>query len=170
VLDVVVVVGRVVDVEVVVLDVVLVVGRVVDVEVDVLDVVLVVGRVVDVEVDVLDVVVDGGRVVDVVDVAAEASASMRPKPLASSNPGAPMSTAPRVKTACTCAGVSVGSGRGATRRHPRMRRGGRRAEEGRTAGRPEATGVRGATPSNATRSGLARISSCGKSMARVRAS
>src|SRR5262249_11850025 len=81
--------------------VVVVVGLLVVVDV----VVVVVGDVL-----VVDVVV--GRVVVVVETArvpAEARASIRPKPLASSNPGAPMSTAPRVSAACTSAGVSVGS-------------------------------------------------------------
>src|SRR5262249_46852657 len=122
---VVVVVGRVV----VVLLVVEVVGTVVVLE---LVVVVVGARVVVVE-DVVDVVVDGlvvglvvvvvGRVVlvvvvdvvvvdvavDAVSVSAAAIASRRPKPLASSKLGAPMSTAPRVSAACTSAGVSVGS-------------------------------------------------------------
>src|SRR5262249_48242149 len=86
-----------------------VVGRVVEVEEEVLEVV---GRVVVVEDEVLEVV---GRVVvvdvlvEAVNVAAAATASRRPKPLASSKPGAPMSTAPRVSAACTSAGVSVGS-------------------------------------------------------------
>jgi hypothetical protein len=107
--DVVVDVGRMVDVVVELVDVVVDVGRMVDVVVELVDVVVDVGRVVDVVVEMVDVVVDVGRVVDVVDVSAEASASIRPKPLASSNPCAPMSTAPRVRAACTSAGVSVGS-------------------------------------------------------------
>src|SRR5262249_18280418 len=62
----------------------------VDVVVELVDVVLDVGPVVDVVVELVDVVVDVGRVVDVVvelvDGSAAASASMRPKPLESSNP------------------------------------------------------------------------------------
>src|SRR4029453_18784001 len=138
--------------------------------VDVVGVVVEVGRVVDVVVELLDVVVDVGRVVDVVvelvDVSAEANASSRPKPLASSSPGAPMSTAPCVRAACTSAGVSVGSWSrsraatpaecGAAADVPK------KAQNGGQAGKPPAFEI--ATPSNATRSGLARISSRGKSM------
>src|SRR5262249_36021575 len=102
---VVVVVGRVVVVEDEVL-VVVVVGRVVVVE-DEAPVVVVVGRVV-VLVELVDVVVVD-VLVEAVNVEAAATASRRPKPLASSKPGAPMSTAPRVSAACTSAGVSVGS-------------------------------------------------------------
>src|SRR5262249_43625172 len=107
----------------------------VDVVVELVDVVVEVGRVVGVVVELVDVLGEAGRagdpgrglggagvvgvggggggggggVVELVDVSAEASASSRPKPLASSNPGAPMSTAPCVRAACTSAGVSVGS-------------------------------------------------------------
>src|SRR5206468_2241322 len=105
-------------------------------------------------------------VVELVDVSAEARASIRPKPLASSNPGGPMSTAPRVRAACTSAGVSVGSWSsskaaipaecGAAADVPK------KAQKGGQAGKPPAFEI--ATPSNATRSGLARISSLGKSM------
>src|SRR5262249_40199932 len=83
----------------------------VDVVVELVDVVVDVGLV-DVVVELVDVVVDIGLVdvvVELVDGSAAASASMRPKPLASSNPCGPMSTAPRVRAACTSAGVSVGS-------------------------------------------------------------
>src|SRR5262245_24308890 len=77
-------------------------GRV-DVLVELVDVV-----VVDVLVELVDVVVVD-VLVESVSVLAAATASRRPKPLASSKPGAPMSTAPRVSAACTSAGVSVGS-------------------------------------------------------------
>src|SRR5215468_5055750 len=168
--DVVVEVGRVVDVVVELVDVVVEVGRVVDVVVELVDVVVEVGRVVDVVVELVDVVVDVGRVVDVVvelvDGSAAASASMRPKPLASSNPCGPMSTAPRVRAACSSAGVSVGSCSrsnaatpaecGAAADVPKN------AQKGGQAGKPPAFEI--ATPSNATRSGLARVSSLGKSI------
>src|SRR5262245_3990846 len=125
---------------------------------------------VDVVVELVDVVVDVGRVVEVVvepvDGSAAASASMRPKPLASSNPWGPMSTAPRVRAACTSAGVSVGSWSrssaaipaecGAAADVPKN------AQKGGQAGKPPAFEI--VTPSNATRSGLARVSGLGKSM------
>src|SRR5262249_959504 len=97
-------------------------GRV-EVLVELVDVV-----VVDVLVGLVDVVVD--VLVEVVDVAvvdvlvesvsasAAATASRRPKPLASSKPGASMSTAPRVSAACTSAGVSVGAWSGSSAATP----------------------------------------------------
>jgi hypothetical protein len=110
---------------------------------------VVVGRVVLVVVDV---------VVEPVRGLAAATASRRPKPLASSKPGAPMSAAPRVSAAFTFAGVSVGSWSrssaatpaecGAAAEVPKN------AQKGGHAGNPPAFEI--ATPSNATRSGLAR--------------
>src|SRR5262245_17266637 len=115
---------------------------------------------VDVLVELVDVVVVD-VVVESVEVSAEASASIRPKPLASSNPAAPMSTAPCVRAACTSAGVSVGSWSrrraatpaecGAAADVPK------KAQKGGQAGKPPAFEI--ATPSNATRSGLAGIPS-----------
>src|SRR5215475_1969195 len=175
---VVVVVGRVVVVEDEVL-VVVVVGRVVVVEDEVL-VVVVVGRVVVVEDEVLVVVVVGRVVVlvelvdvvvvdvlvEAVNVEVAATASRRPKPLASSKPGAPMSTAPRVSAACTSAGVSVGSRSRSSAATPAECGAAadvpKNAQKGGHAGNPPAFEI--ATPSNATRSGLARTSGVGKSI------
>ena len=144
--------------------VVVVVGRVVVVEDEV---VVVVGRVVVVvdvlvelvEVVVVDVLVEG------VNVEAAATASRRPKPLASSKPGAPMSTAPRVRAACTCAGVSVGSRSRSSAATPAECGAAadvpKNAQKGGHEGNPPAFEI--ATPSNPTRSGLARTWSVGKS-------
>src|SRR5262249_13299070 len=148
-------------------DVVVDVGLV-DVVVELVDVVVDVGLV-DVVVELVDVVVDIGLVdvvVELVDGSAAASASTRPTPLAASNSSGRMSTAPRVRAACTSAGVSVGSCSrsnaaipaecGAAADVPKN------AQKGGQAGKPPAFEI--ATPSNATRSGLARVSSLGKSM------
>src|SRR5262245_60585648 len=170
------VVGAVV---VVVLVVVVVGARVVVVEDDV-DVVVdelvvelvlvVVGRVVlVVVVDGLVVVVDVvvvDVVVDAVSVSAAATASRRPKPLASSKPGAPMSTAPPVSAAFTSAGVSVGSWSRSSAATPAECGAAadvpKNAQKGGHNGNPPAFEI--ATPSNATRSGLARTSGVGKSI------
>src|SRR5262249_13666165 len=133
--------------------VLVVVGRVVLV-------VVVDGLVVVVDVVVVDVLVEA------VSVSAAATASRRPKPLASSKPGAPTSTAPPVSAAFTSAGVSVGAGPrsggappaecGAAADVPKT------SQKGGHAGNPPAFEI--ATPSNATRSGLARSSGVGKSI------
>src|SRR5215470_18891879 len=119
-------------------------------------VLVVVGRVVLVVVDVL---------VEAVSVSAAATASRRPKPLASSKPGAPMSTAPRVSAACTSAGVSVGSRSRSSAATPAECGAAddvpKNAQKGGHKGNPPAFEI--ATPSNATRSGLARTWSVGKS-------
>src|SRR5215468_8674723 len=175
-----VVVGRIVVVEDDVL-VVVVTGRVVVVEEEVLvvvvvrrvvvvedEVVVVVGRmvvVVDVLVELVEVVVVD-VLVEGVNVEAAATASRRPKPLASSKPGAPMSTAPRVSAACTSAGVRVGSWSRSSAATPAECGAAadvpKNAQKGGHSGNPPAFEI--ATPSNATRSGLARTSGVGKSI------
>src|SRR5262249_15715969 len=119
------------------------------------------GGVVVVVGDVLVVDVVVGRVVVVVETArvpAEARASIRPKPLASSNPGAPMSTAPRVSAACTSAGVSVGSRSRSSAATPAECGAAadvpKKAQKGGHEGNPPAVEI--ATPSTPTSSGLAR--------------
>src|SRR5262249_50106193 len=100
----------------------------------------------------VDVVVVG------VNVEAAATASRRPKPLASSKPGAPMSTAPRVSAACIPAGVSVGSRSRSSAATPAECGAAadvpKNAQKGGHAGNPPAFEI--ATPSKPTRSGLAR--------------
>src|SRR5262249_10304186 len=139
--------------EVVVELVLVVVGRVVLV-------VVVDGLVVLVDVVVVDVLVDA------VSVSAAATASRRPKPVASSKPGAPTSTAPPVSAAFTPAGVSVGSRSRSSAATPAECGAAadvpKNAQKGGHSGNPPAFEI--ATPSNATRSGLARSSGVGKSM------
>src|SRR5262249_29959965 len=122
-----------------------------------------VGRVV-VLVELGDVVVVD-VLVEAVNVEAAATASRRPKPLASSKPGAPMSTAPRVSAACTSAGVSVGSRSRSSAATPAECGAAadvpKNAQKGGHEGNPPAFEI--ATPSNPTRSGLARTWSVGKS-------
>src|SRR5262245_9952283 len=148
-------------VDVVVVDVLV---GLVDVVVDEVVVVVVVGRVV-VLVEVVDVV-GVEAMVEAVNVEAAATASRRPKPLASSKLGAPMSTAPRVSAACTSAGVSVGSWSRSSAATPAECGAAadvpKNAQKGGHAGNPPAFEI--ATPSNATRSGLARSSCVGKSI------